>query len=68
MLERLLQHRTAPNSEITALVRDPAKIPLFKAIGVKTVVGSLEDGALIERQASKSDVVFACVRFSFMGG
>ena len=48
-------------SEITALVRNAAKLPLFASIGVKTLFGSLDDATLIERQASKSDVVFACV-------
>lgn len=67
ILERLLQHHTASTSEITALVRNPDKVPLFASIGVKTVVGSHDDGALLERQASESDVVFACVSFSSMG-
>jgi hypothetical protein len=67
VLERLLQHRTAPNSQITALVRNAAKIPLFASIGVKTVDGSLDDGALLERQAFESDVVFACVSFFGLG-
>jgi nucleoside-diphosphate-sugar epimerase len=67
VLERLLQHRTAPNSQITALVRNAAKIPLFASIGVKTVDGSLDDGALLERQAFESDVVFACAHADHVG-
>ncbi|KAF8555770.1 NAD(P)-binding protein [Imleria badia] len=67
VLERLLEHRTAPDSEITALVRDPAKVAQFASIGVKTVLGSLEDGALLERLASKSDVVFACADADHVG-
>ncbi|KAF8438924.1 hypothetical protein L210DRAFT_3646462 [Boletus edulis BED1] len=60
VLERLLQHHTAPRSEITALVRNAAKAPMFASIGVKTVLGSLDDVALLEQQASESDVVFTC--------
>ncbi|KAF8438923.1 hypothetical protein L210DRAFT_3761142 [Boletus edulis BED1] len=60
VLERLLQHRTASTSQITALVRNAAKIPLLASTGVKTVFGTLDNVALIERQASESDVVFAC--------
>ncbi|KAG6379926.1 hypothetical protein JVT61DRAFT_10493 [Boletus reticuloceps] len=60
VLERLLRHRTAPTSQITALVRNAAKIPLLSSTGVKTVFGTLDNVALIERQASESDVVFAC--------
>ncbi|KAF8137162.1 hypothetical protein EV363DRAFT_652065 [Boletus edulis] len=67
VLERLLQHHTAPRSEITALVRNAAKAPLFASIGVKTVLGSLDDVALLEQQASESDVVFACADADHVG-
>ncbi|KAH0835027.1 hypothetical protein J3R83DRAFT_10764 [Lanmaoa asiatica] len=67
VLERLLQHRTAPTLEITALIRDPGKVPLFASIGVKTIVGSHGDGALLEQQASQSDVVFACANADHVG-
>ncbi|KAG6379927.1 hypothetical protein JVT61DRAFT_10494 [Boletus reticuloceps] len=60
VLERLLKHHTAPRSVITALVRNAAKAPMFASIGVKAVLGSLDDVALLEQQASESDVVFAC--------
>ncbi|KAI9461371.1 hypothetical protein HD554DRAFT_2041450 [Boletus coccyginus] len=67
VLERLLRHRTAPFSEITALVRDASKVPLFASIAVKIVLGSYDDGALLERQASESDVVFACAHADHVG-
>ncbi|KAI9461365.1 hypothetical protein HD554DRAFT_2223603 [Boletus coccyginus] len=67
VLERLLRHRMAPFSEITALVRDASKVPLFASIAVKTVVGSYDDGTLLERQASESDVVFACAHADHVG-
>ncbi|KAF8555874.1 NAD(P)-binding protein [Imleria badia] len=67
VLKHLLQHRTAPASEITALVRNAEKIPLFASISVKTVLGALDDGALLERQASESDVVFACADSDHVG-
>ena len=37
-------------------------------VGVKTVVVPLEDGVLVERQAPKSNVVFACVHSLTWGG
>jgi nucleoside-diphosphate-sugar epimerase len=53
--------------EITALVRNAAKVPLFLSIGVKAVVGSHDDGSLVERVASESDVVFACANVDHVG-
>ncbi|KAN0086261.1 hypothetical protein V8E55_007395 [Tylopilus felleus] len=67
VLSRLLQHHTAPTSEITALVRNPAKVPLLASIGVNTLFGTLDDSALLERQASKSDVVIACADSDHVG-
>jgi len=60
VLDRLLRHPTSTTSEITALVRKADNVPVFESIDVKTVVGSYDDHALLEKQASLSDVVFAC--------
>ena len=62
MLDRLLRHSTFATSEIIVLVRKADKVPAFESLGVKTVLGSYDDHALLEKQASLSDVVFACVR------
>ena len=35
VLARLLQHHAAPGSQITALIRDPARISSFTWVGVK---------------------------------
>ncbi|KAH7928228.1 NAD(P)-binding protein [Leucogyrophana mollusca] len=60
VLSRLLEHKTAASSKITALVRDTTKVPKFESIGVKTLVGSLSDLDKLEQEASESDIVFAC--------
>ncbi|KAF9220841.1 NAD(P)-binding protein [Gyrodon lividus] len=60
VLARLLEHHTFPTSEITALIRKADKVPAFESIGIKTVLGSHSDVELLEKQASQSDVVFAC--------
>ena len=62
MLDRLLRHHTFVRSEITVLVRKADKVPAFESLGVKTVLGSYDDHALLEKQASLSDVIVACVR------
>ena len=62
MLERLLQHPTFATSDITVLIRKADKVPAFESLGVKTVLGSYDDHVLLEKQASLSDVVVACVR------
>ncbi|KAI9570710.1 hypothetical protein HD554DRAFT_2187866 [Boletus coccyginus] len=60
VLDRLLRHSTFATSEITALVRKADKAPVFESLGVKTVLGSYDDHALLEKQASLSDVVIEC--------
>ncbi|KIJ63848.1 hypothetical protein HYDPIDRAFT_133756 [Hydnomerulius pinastri MD-312] len=60
VLLRLLDHPTFASSEITALLRKAEKVPAFESIGVKTVLGSNSDLDLLEKQASQSDIVFAC--------
>jgi hypothetical protein len=62
VLDRLLRHPTSATSEITVLVRKADKVPAFESLGVRTVLGSYDDHALLEKQASLSDVIFACVR------
>jgi len=62
VLDRLLRHSTFTTSEITALVRKADKAPTFESLGVKTILGSYDDHALLEKQASLSDVVIECVR------
>ncbi|KAH0830119.1 hypothetical protein J3R83DRAFT_1457 [Lanmaoa asiatica] len=60
VLDRLLRHPTFATSEVTALIRKADKAPAFESLGVKTVLGSYDDHALLEKQASLSDVIFAC--------
>lgn len=64
MVDRLLRHPTFATSEITALVRKADKAAAIESLGIKAVLGSYDEHALLERQASQSDVIFACVRVS----
>ncbi|KAJ6599760.1 hypothetical protein DFH09DRAFT_1021199 [Mycena vulgaris] len=59
ILARFLQRPDAAKFEFTLLVRDPKKAEAFRGMGLNTVVGSLADEALLERQASEADVVIA---------
>lgn len=62
MLSRLLSHPNKDTFEITALVRSEEKAKKLESFGVKTVIGSYEDMALVERLAEDAHVVFSCVR------
>ncbi|CAG7943001.1 unnamed protein product [Penicillium salamii] len=43
---------------VTTLVRRESAVPEFAQLGVKTVVGTLDDASLIKDQVSISDIVF----------
>lgn len=43
--------------DITALVRSKDKADKLEQLGVKTVVGPLDDAALMEAEGTKADVV-----------
>lgn len=62
VVDRLLRHHTFATSEITALARKADKAAALEALGIKTVLGSYDDHAVLEEQASLSDVVFSIVR------
>ncbi|KAJ6489943.1 NAD-binding protein [Mycena sanguinolenta] len=59
ILARFLSHPHADTFQFTVLVRDPKKAEKFKDLGVKAVVGSHSDAALVEKLASEADVVIA---------
>lgn len=61
VLSRLLAHPDAPSLDITALLRSVDKAKKLEAFGVKSVVGSYEETALIEKLSEASHVVFTCV-------
>ena len=70
MIMIMRQDTEGPYSSVfssTALLTRPRSPALVHVGCVKVIVGSLGDGSLIERQASKSDVVFACARFFSIG-
>ena len=62
MLAKLLAHPDAKTFEITALIRSEEKARKLEAFGVKSVVGSLGDLALVETLSAAAHVVFSCVR------
>jgi nucleoside-diphosphate-sugar epimerase len=56
--ERLLAQ---PNTSMTVLVSSEEKAAKLNSLGIATIVGSHADLDKIEKAASESDVVFACV-------
>ncbi|KIP10737.1 hypothetical protein PHLGIDRAFT_210748 [Phlebiopsis gigantea 11061_1 CR5-6] len=60
VLAKLLAHPDAKTFEITALVRSEEKAQKLKAFGVKPVVGSFKDLALVETLSEAAHVVFSC--------
>ncbi|KAF8552970.1 NAD(P)-binding protein [Imleria badia] len=59
VMDRLLRHPTFATSEITALVRKADKAAVLESLGIKTVLGSYDDHAVLEKQASLSDIIFS---------
>lgn len=55
VLQRLLQDGTF---EITALVRNADKAKKLNELGIKTVVGSLDDAEKIVAASAAADIVF----------
>ncbi|KAI0696906.1 NAD-P-binding protein [Cytidiella melzeri] len=60
VLARLLKHPSKDTFEITALVRSADKAKKLERFGVKPVVGSYDDTALVEGLAEKAHVLFSC--------
>ncbi|PIL35406.1 hypothetical protein GSI_02132 [Ganoderma sinense ZZ0214-1] len=59
VLQAILAHPKANTFEITALVRAEAKAKALEStLGIKTVIGSLQDYALLTESAEKAHVVF----------
>ena len=61
VLARLLEHPSASTFDITVLVRSEEKAKKFESFGVKTVIGSFKDPALVEKLTGNAHVVFAIV-------
>ncbi|KAI0775203.1 NAD-P-binding protein [Trametes elegans] len=62
VLERLLKHSGANNSDITALVRSPAKAKILEdKFGVRTVPGTIAEHDKVAQLAEKADIVFSIV-------
>ncbi|TBU33512.1 NAD(P)-binding protein [Dichomitus squalens] len=58
-LQAILAHPKADTFEITALVRSEAKAKAIEsALGIKTIIGSLQDHAFLTENVEKADVVF----------
>jgi len=59
VVARLLDHPNASSFQITALVRSPAKGTKLETVGLKTIIGSINELDKLERAASEADVVFS---------
>ncbi|KAI0696908.1 NAD(P)-binding protein [Cytidiella melzeri] len=60
VLAHLLKHPSKETFDITVLVRSADKANRLEKFGVKPVVGSYHDTALVEELAEKAHVVFSC--------
>ncbi|KAJ7512926.1 hypothetical protein B0H11DRAFT_2182239 [Mycena galericulata] len=67
ILTAFLAHPHADSFNFTVLVRDPKKAEKFHELGVKAVVGSHKDAALVEHLASEADVVIAAADCDDLG-
>ena len=65
VLGRLLANKAAESKyQFTVLTRSEEKARILRGLGVVPVVGSLDDLDMLQRIASKSDVVIECVGHS----
>ena len=62
VLAHLIQHPKRAEYEITIHLRSAEKAKVFEKLGFKTVLGSLDDVASLEKFAAESDIVFQTVR------
>jgi len=60
-LAHLIQHSERVGYEITTLLRSAEKAKAFGKMGFKTVLGSLDDVADLEKFAVEIDIVFQTV-------
>lgn len=60
-LLRLLKHPKHDSFEITVLIRAASKAQGFESYGLKTVIGSLADHDILERESSQADIVYQSV-------
>ncbi|VDC02361.1 unnamed protein product [Peniophora sp. CBMAI 1063] len=57
-----------PNLAITALVRDEQKAAKLEQLGIETVIGSLDDAALMEAESAKADAIFQSAAYDHLNG
>ena len=63
-----MKHPKAVTFEITALVRSEAKAKALEStLGIKTVIGSLQDYGLLTENAEKAHLVVQVVRSIIVG-
>jgi hypothetical protein len=60
-LVRLLEHPRRSTFEITVYIRAASKADAFQSLGLKTVIGSLDDHDVLEGEASEADIIFQSV-------
>ena len=62
VLNRFLEHRDAAQFAFTVLVRSADKAEKLKALGLKAVIGTLQDLTLLEDLSADADIVVSTVR------
>jgi hypothetical protein len=60
-LVRLLEHSKRSTFEITVYIRAASKAEAFQSLGLKTIIGSLDDHDLLEGAAFEADIIFQSV-------
>lgn len=63
-LLRLLKHPKRDSFDITILIRAASKAQSFESYGLRTVIGSLGDHDILERECSQTDILFQSVSWS----
>ena len=61
MLTRLLSHPRSDTFRVTVLVRKSEQVSLFRSMGIRAVLGSNADLALLRELAADADLAIACV-------
>jgi putative NADH-flavin reductase len=62
ILANILSRSDSSQFAITAVVRSEEKAQKLKSTGVNAILGELDSVALLEEEASKSDIIISAVR------
>ncbi|KAF8625571.1 hypothetical protein AX15_005331 [Amanita polypyramis BW_CC] len=68
VLTRLINHPLSDTFQLTVLVRSAEKAKRFRTLGIRAIVGTYEETALLKRLASEADIVIACANADSLSG